>query len=208
MLSGNEEKKIQEQEKIDICVGIDEVGRGAWAGPMYFGYFVYLFGDNIIDGVNDSKKLSISKRQKIFDQLKSTERGGYLSVTVKCINKYGLKKAMNEGLVSLVGKIRDIYSKYNILFLIDGRFSGNWTEDIRFVDKGDAKYYSIAAASIFAKVSRDNLMKQLSEKYPKYGFENHVGYGTKKHREAIAKFGVLPMHRITYKPIERFLRHQ
>ena len=188
-----EERLYSEGTKY-IC-GIDEAGRGPLAGPVVVGA-VIMPKDSFIEGINDSKKISENKREKLYDIITkeaiSYSVGIISQNTIDEINilnatKLGVKKAL-EGLDVRPDTI-----------LIDA-LKGMDTLGIPYMSiiKGDAKCYSIAAASIIAKVTRDRLMRQWDEVYPDYGFSKHKGYGTKEHIEKIKKFGPCLLHRKSF----------
>ncbi|MBD3363287.1 ribonuclease HII [Candidatus Dojkabacteria bacterium] len=191
----------------DLVVGIDEVGRGSWAGPLYMCAYVYENDQLVVSGVNDSKLLSIQKRKSIYKELRVFP---YIVNTYSNdeIDKHGLGKTVNIALKSLVEKVESQYQGKKLKFLVDGYFKGKWNDNVDFIKKGDQSVYSIAAASVIAKVERDNWMIVQSRKYKGYDFENNVGYGTKKHRQALEKKGVCPIHRMSYKPIKRILKQK
>lgn len=180
--------------------GVDEVGRGPLAGPVVAAA-VILPEDFYLPGLNDSKQLSEKKRQEFADIIHSKAVAVGLSMIhadeIDKINIYqAAKKAMNLAIASL--------NQTPDAVLIDAM-----KLELPFASesiiKGDAKSISIAAASIVAKVARDEWMKELSGQYPAYGFAQNMGYGTKEHTEAIQKFGVTPYHRKTFSPIKELL---
>ena len=177
-----------------VC-GVDEAGRGPLAGPVCAAA-VILPPDCEIAGLNDSKKLSEKTREMLFDVIKSEALAFSICYgTLEEIEEYNILNAtflaMNRSIESL-----DIKPDY---CLIDGN---RVPKDIKYpcetVVKGDAKSASIAAASILAKVSRDRIMLEYDQKYPQYGFKKHKGYGTKEHYEAIKKYGVCDIHRLSF----------
>lgn len=186
----------------DYIIGVDEVGRGSWAGPVVVGAFVYSRKTVIIPEVNDSKKLSLKKRQVINGLLKS-EKYAIAEAGVDEIDELNILEATKLAMERAVAS----FSYKNAMVLIDGYFRDPFkiNYDYKCVSKGDEKHYSIAAASILAKVFRDDLMLELSREYEKYGFKTNVGYGTKKHREALEKYGICDIHRRSYKPIKKIL---
>ena len=176
-----------------IC-GVDEAGRGPLAGPVCAAA-VILPPNTIIDGVNDSKKLSEKKREALFDVIKETAVSyciAYASVEeIESINilnatMLAMKRAV-EGL--------DVKADYA---MIDGNKMPQLEIDGEAVVKGDAKSMSIACASILAKVSRDRLLYEYAKEYPQYHFEKHKGYGTTLHREAVLEYGPCPYHRMSF----------
>ena len=176
-----------------IC-GVDEAGRGPLAGPVCAAA-VILPPNTIIDGVNDSKKLTEKKRETLFDVIKETAVSyciAYASVEeIESINiliatMLAMKRAV-EGL--------DVKADYA---MIDGNKMPPLDIDGETIVKGDAKSMSIACASILAKVSRDRLMYEYAKEYPQYQFDKHKGYGTSAHREAILEYGPCPYHRMSF----------
>ncbi len=177
-----------------IC-GIDEAGRGPLAGPVCAAAVILPEG-LIIDGINDSKKLSEKKREALFDVI--CEKAAAYSVSLvpeSVIDEINIRRATHEAMQNAVNGLK---IRPDIL-LVDGN-DGIPFDNIesRYIVKGDAKSQTIAAASILAKVTRDRYMVKLSEKYPGYGFEKHKGYGTKAHCEAIRALGVSEVHRKTF----------
>ena len=177
-----------------LLAGVDEAGRGPLAGPV-FAAAVILPDDVIIDGINDSKKLSEKKRESLFEIIKERSLAYCIfSVDQKEIDKINILqatfKAMREAVNGL--NIRPDY------VLVDGDKSPGLDIAHEPVIKGDSKSMSIAAASILAKVSRDRYMTGMAEIYPEYGFEKHKGYGTAAHYAAINEFGITELHRKTF----------
>ncbi|MBR4072710.1 MAG: ribonuclease HII [Clostridia bacterium] len=177
-----------------IC-GVDEAGRGPLAGPVCAAA-VILPEDCIIDGLNDSKKLSEKKREQLFDVIKEKAVAYSISYgTLEEIEQYNILEAtyfaMNRAIEGL--SIKADYA------LIDGnRVPKGIKIPCETVIKGDSKSASIAAASILAKVTRDHLLLEYDKKYPEYGFAQHKGYGTKAHYEAISRHGVCEVHRLSF----------
>lgn len=187
------ENKLYE-EGINYIAGIDEAGRGPLAGPVCAAAVILPRGE-VIDGINDSKKLSEKKRELLFDVI--IEKAVAYSIKFvppEVIDEINIRqathKAMEEAAKDLKVKAEHI--------LIDGNDNIPFDAPYTYIIKGDAKSQTIAAASILAKVSRDRYMKELDESYPEYGFKKHKGYGTKAHMEAIRKFGVSKVHRKSF----------
>ncbi len=177
-----------------LIAGVDEAGRGPLAGPVCAAA-VILPEDVVIEGVNDSKKLSEKKREKLFDVICETAIAYSIEfVYPDVIDDINIKKATALAMHNAVSNLK-VKADYVI---IDG--NDNYPYDIpyEYVVKGDAKSQTIAAASILAKVSRDRMMLEYDKKYPEYGFAKHKGYGTKAHMEAIQKYGVLDIHRKSF----------
>ena len=184
-----------------IIAGVDEVGRGPLAGPVTAAA-VILDPLNIPDNLNDSKILSSKKREKLFEQLKSSSAFAVAHVSPEEIDKLNILQA---SLLAMVNAVSNLKVKPNHI-LIDGnkvpdRLVGRATAIV----KGDSKVFSIAAASIIAKVTRDKLMHDLASEFPVYGWAKNSGYPTKCHMNAIVKYGVTPHHRRSFKPIHNIL---
>ena len=184
-----------------IIAGVDEVGRGPLAGPVTAAA-VILDPLNIPDNLNDSKILSSKKREKLFEQLKSSSAFAVAHVSPEEIDKLNILQA---SLLAMVNAVSNLKVKPNHI-LIDGnkvpdRLVGRATA----IAKGDRKVLSIAAASIIAKVTRDKLMHDLDSKFPVYGWAKNAGYPTKCHMNAIVKYGVTPHHRRSFKPVHNIL---
>ena len=187
------EQQYTENGSLTVA-GVDEAGRGPLAGPVFAAAVILPFGTEI-DGLNDSKKLSEAKREKLFDII--TDKAvayGIASASEKEIDGINILEAtflaMNRALKQIEGSFD--------LALIEGNRNKGIEYPSVTVIKGDALCADIAAASILAKVSRDRFMYTMADKYPQYGFEKHKGYGTKLHYENIAKYGVCPIHRKTF----------
>ncbi|MCH5212075.1 MAG: ribonuclease HII [Oscillospiraceae bacterium] len=174
--------------------GVDEAGRGPLAGPV-FAAAVILHRDVIIEGINDSKKLSEKKRDELFDIIKEKAAAySVCAVSEARIDDINILQATFQAMCGAVERL-DIQPDY---VLVDGNKSPGLSIAHETVVKGDSKSVSIAAASILAKVSRDRYMCRMAEKYPGYGFEKHKGYGTKAHYEAIEKLGICDIHRKSF----------
>ncbi|MBQ9757941.1 MAG: ribonuclease HII [Clostridia bacterium] len=174
--------------------GVDEAGRGPLAGPVCAAA-VILPTDLVIDGINDSKKLSEKKRELLFEEIISSAVAYDIQfVEPDVIDEINIRKATA---LAMHRAVENLKVKADFV-IIDG--NDNYPYDIPFeyIVKGDAKSQAIAAASILAKVSRDRLMTKLHEEYPEYGFAKHKGYGTKAHCEAIQKYGVSSVHRKSF----------
>lgn len=177
-----------------VC-GVDEAGRGPLAGPV-FAAAVILPKGHIVEGVNDSKKLSEKKRDMLYDKIIDECAAYSIGVaTEKEIDEINILQAT---LLAMKRAVEGLEIKPDFV-LVDGNQTPPINNaEILTVVKGDAKSASIAAASIIAKVSRDRYMLKLAEKYPQYAFERHKGYGTKLHYEKIAEYGICDAHRKTF----------
>ncbi len=187
-------EKEARKKGCNIICGVDEAGRGPLAGPV-FAAAVILPEGHIIDGVNDSKKLSEKKRDVLFDKI-IDECVSYSvgMATEKEIDEINILQATFLAMKRAVDHL-DIKPD---LALVDGNRVPPMDTEVLTIVKGDAKSASIAAASIIAKVSRDRYMLRLAEQYPQYEFERHKGYGTKLHYEKIAEYGICDAHRKTF----------
>jgi ribonuclease HII len=184
-----------------VC-GIDEVGRGSFAGPVCVGAVILPKNSQLLDGVADSKLLRPRAREKLELRIKNQAAAWSVAeVGVSTINKVGIGKATQMAFrkaVKLLNKKADFV-------LIDAFYIKHFNrKNQRAVKDGDKVCASISAASIIAKVHRDKLMKKLHRKYPQYGFGRHKGYGTKKHQEAIKKYGLSRIHRKSFN-LDKFL---
>lgn len=177
--------------KSGFVAGVDEAGRGPLAGDV-FAAAVILDRDCMIEGLDDSKKLSFKKREELFEKIINNSLAyGIATASVAEIDRMNILEAtvlaMNRAIKLL--KVNPDFA------LIDGNYSKGIICDNIAVIGGDRKSASIAAASILAKVSRDRYMLEIADKYPVYNFSKHKGYGTKEHIEAIKKYGVCKLHR-------------
>jgi len=182
-----------------IC-GIDEAGRGPLAGPVSIGAVIMpLDDDNIIVGINDSKKLSPKKRLELYDIIKNRAIAySCIMLDNEVIDEINILEATKRAMYNAI----DSLSVKPELVLVDA-VKLNLDIETQAIIKGDATSYNIAAASIIAKVTRDKLMDEYDEMYPMYNFKSNKGYGTKDHIEAIKKYGPCPIHRKTF--IKNFL---
>ena len=175
-----------------IC-GIDEVGRGPLAGPVVTCACIMDLTD-LVDGVDDSKKLTEKKREKLFEEIKSKA----ISYSICEIDHTEIDNIniLNATKKCMLNSVNSLDVKPDIL-LVDAVKLNTDIDQINII-KGDAKSYTIACASILAKVHRDRLMKEYAKLYPQYSFEKNAGYGTKAHIEAIKEFGPCKIHRKTF----------
>ena len=198
LLRLQELKKIEEDfysQGMEYICGIDEAGRGPLAGPVVVAS-VIMPKDSMIEGVNDSKKVSEKKREKLYDEI--IENAISYSVGIvdqKEIDRVNILNATKAGLTE---SIKGLKVKPDLI-LVDA-LKGIDTCGVPYqsIIKGDAKCYSIAAASIIAKVTRDRIMRQWHEIYPEYNFIQHKGYGTAAHIAAIKEYGLCPLHRLSF----------
>ena len=208
-----------------IMIGVDEAGRGSWAGPLvstacWFDFTKY---KSLHLEINDSKQLKSSKRREIILSLENFVKYSSSIASVKEIDKYGLSYAnaiaMKRSIFSLTHELKknsQIYKNKNFCIYIDGKYKPDFENldnflkfkklhlynySIEALVKGDSLSKTIALASIISKETRDNIMRQLSKKHPSYFFDSHFGYGTNNHKSAIIKNGILDLHRKSFKPI-------
>lgn len=188
------EEKLYSNE-IKYIAGIDEAGRGPLAGPVVVG-IVILPKDSMIEGVNDSKKVSEKKREKVYEEIINQAIDWSVGIVdQKEIDEINILNATKKALTIAISNLK---TKPDLI-LVDALTNID-TQGIKYksIIKGDSKEYSIAAASIIAKVTRDRIMRQWDEIYPQYGFAGHKGYGTAKHIAAIKENGPCMLHRKTF----------
>ena len=188
------EKNLYEKGFKYIC-GIDEAGRGPLAGPVVVAG-VIMPKDSMIEGVNDSKKVSEKKREKLYEIILAEAISYSVAIVGQdVIDDINILNATKQGVTKVVKEL-DVTPN---LILVDALTNID-TKGIPYdsIIKGDATCYNIAAASIIAKVTRDRIMREWDEVYPQYGFINHKGYGTKKHIDALKEYGPCPIHRKTF----------
>ena len=188
------ENKLHETG-LKYIAGIDEAGRGPLAGPVTVGV-VIMKPESFIEGVNDSKKISETKREKLYEEITSEALAWSVGIVdQKEVDEINILNATKKALTMALEKL-DIKPER---LLVDALEHID-TKGIPYTSiiKGDAKIYSIGAASIVAKVTRDRIMREYDKVYPEYGFAKHKGYGTASHIEAIKKYGPCPIHRKTF----------
>ncbi len=188
------EKDLYQKGFKNIC-GIDEAGRGPLAGPVVIAG-VIMPQDSMIEGVNDSKKVTEKRREKLYDLILDEAISYSVAIIGQdVIDEMNILNATKQGVTEVIDGL-DVKPD---LILVDALEHIN-TRGIPYepIIKGDAKCYNIAAASIIAKVTRDRIMREWDEIYPQYGFINHKGYGTAKHIAAIKEYGLCPIHRRSF----------
>lgn len=204
------EEKIYLKKGYQYVVGTDEVGKGSFAGPVVVGAVVFnretdfsILEQNAFSEVNDSKLLSSQKREKLIKIIKKESHLCLIEkISVRIINEVGIGKATEKAFRKVLMKIGKKLKKENFFVLVDGfhvrHIKGIGLKNQKAIVKGDRKCFSIAAASIIAKVYRDRLMDNLGKKYPQYLFSKNKGYGTKEHQQAIKKHGLSEVHRKSF----------
>lgn len=193
----NEMYKYEREAKksgYSLVAGVDEAGRGPLAGPVYAAAVILPDGC-IIEGINDSKKLSEKKREELYEIIKEKAIAySAMSVDEKVIDEINILKATHLAMEKAVEGL----SEKPDFVIIDGNSAPSLKIPHTTLVKGDSKSISVAAASIIAKVERDRYIKEMAKVYPQYEFEKHKGYGTKVHTQAILKYGPSPIHRRTF----------
>ena len=199
-----ENKYIKEGYK--VIAGTDEAGRGPLVGPVVCACVV-LPNDYNNEEINDSKKLTEKKREKLYDIImKDALAVGVSIISAKEIDEINILEASRKGMIE---SYKEANKKIKIdVLLTDAMKIDTLSIPVEKIIKGDAKSISIAAASIIAKVTRDRLLYDLDKKYPEYGFKDHKGYPTKKHLEAIEKYGIFDEYRKTYGPVKKIIERQ
>ncbi|MDO8265739.1 MAG: ribonuclease HII [Candidatus Saccharibacteria bacterium] len=185
-------------------IGIDEVGRGAWAGPLVVAGCCFHENPGFTRGLDDSKKLTRKKREELDGVIKSNTFFKIVSLSHKRVDRLGLTEATKQAILEI---IKEMPSNADII--LDGKYNflkgTKYETRTKVVIGADGKYPSVMAASIIAKVERDSIMQEFDKKYPEYGFDKNVGYGTKKHAQALRKHGITPIHRLSFNPIKELL---
>jgi ribonuclease HII len=193
-----------EQKCGGLVAGIDEVGRGPWAGPVVAAAVILdidRMPDDLADTIDDSKKLSAPRREAIAQRLVSCAHIGIGAATIAEIGELNILGATFRAMARAV----DALGVTPALALVDGNRPPPLSCPVKTVIRGDSVSLSIAAASIVAKVTRDRIMARLSLRYPEFGWERNAGYGTAQHRAALGRIGVTPHHRKTFAPIKALL---
>lgn len=196
------EKKLWNSGYSRVC-GLDEVGRGSFAGPVVVGAVIFSKDCIIPEGIADSKLLKPRQRERLAEAIKKCAKAWAVAeVSVSTINKVGIGKATQMAFRKAI----KLLSKSPDFILIDAFYIRHLNKKKQnAVKNGDKICASISAASIIAKVYRDKLMKKLGKIYPQYGFGKHKGYGTKKHQEALKKYGLSKLHRTSF-DLGRFIQ--
>ena len=190
--------ELQRQKRFGVPIaGVDEAGRGPWAGPVVAAA-VILDPERIPNGIADSKALSPDARERLYGELLRKAHIGIGIAEVARIDRDNILAATLWAMAAAVAQL----PVQPALTLVDGKICPPLDGPVEAIVKGDASSLSIAAASIIAKVTRDALMIAAAGCWPEFGFEQHKGYGTKAHAQAITKFGLTPLHRRSFKPIQ------
>ena len=192
---------VDSNEQLEAFCGVDEAGRGPWAGPVVASAVCLPKKYNLV-GLDDSKKLSSHKRFELYKKILEVADVGIGFASVKEIDKYNILEATFFAMVRAYNRLKTV----PISALIDGnKIPDEFPCKAKAVIKGDSKIPAISAASVIAKVTRDNHMKKLAKIYKGYGWEKNFGYGVKSHQEALKVLGITPEHRCSFKPIHNML---
>lgn len=188
--------------KYKVIAGIDEAGRGPLCGPV-FASCVVVNRNNYPKKVNDSKKITENNREKIFEEILYLEQHQDLFFGIGAANVEEIEtiNIRNATKLAMKRSYENLLSKYLInidCVIVDGNFTPEISTNSKYIIKGDQKSISIATASIIAKVSRDNLLKEMDKEFPEYNWRKNKGYGTKQHLEAIEKYGICKYHRKSF----------
>ncbi len=184
--------------------GVDEAGKGPWAGPVTAGAVVIHAAQQVVSSVRDSKLMSAGQRERAFEEIckKSTAYGVGI-VDAQEIDAIGIDMAVKKAMGLALAEAEKMLGVKLSYVIVDG--SRTKILDVYLsqrILKGGLYHYTIAAGSILAKVTRDRIMQEYALEYPEYQFDRHVGYGTKIHQDALKKFGPCPLHRTSYAPIK------
>lgn len=193
-----------EEKGINYIGGVDEVGRGPLIGPVVASCVV-LPKDFVLEGLTDSKQLSKKKRNLFFAYIKEHALACEVGVVgPKEIDEINIYQASRKAMIIAIEKVK---KKLNLEYVLSDAMPMDLDIPVMPIIKGDAKSITIAAASVIAKVTRDEMMYELDKEYPEYGFKNHKGYPTKKHLEAIHKYGLIEGYRETYGPVKEVIQN-
>jgi ribonuclease HII len=200
------EKKLF-KKGYNIVVGIDEVGRGPLAGPVAAGAVAFTKDCDVVEGVRDSKTLSMKQKNELYQKIKDSVKGYGIGMADEgMIDMIGIQEAVKKAMEIALSNLEEMIGGKAEYLLIDGTNVEELGEyPTMKISKGDLHHYCISAASILAKVDRDNLMIEYGKRYPEYGFERNMGYGTKEHLDALKRYGVCDIHRRSYKPVSNYM---
>ena len=191
---------MKESIKKIVTAGVDEVGRGCLAGPVVSAAVILKDGINL-KLLKDSKKINFKRRQEISDHIKSHS---FYAIGLASVDEILSLNILQASLLSMKRALEQLAVKPD-LTLIDGNFAPSGLKNFKTITNGDEKIKVISAASIIAKVYRDNIMIKLSQKFSNYAWESNFGYGTRAHLEGLKKFGVTSHHRKGFKPVHKIL---
>ena len=188
----------ERRKEYPIICGVDEAGRGPLAGDVYAAA-VILEDDTVIEGINDSKKLSEKKREKLYDEIIAKAKS--YCIATASVSEIDSMNILQATMLAMKRAVEGLSETPNLALIDGNKTPSDMKCKSEYVIKGDATSASIAAASILAKVARDRYIVELDSVYPQYGFAKHKGYPTKDHLEAVAEYGPCPIHRLTFKGV-------
>lgn len=194
------EKEIK-KEGYKVIVGTDEAGRGPLVGPVVAAA-CYIPDGFSLDGLTDSKKLTEKKREEMYNYIIENTVYGIGIVGAGEIDKLNIYEASRKAMKMAISKVR---SKIDVDYVLSDAMPIEMDIPVKPIIKGDLLSISIAAASVIAKVTRDHMMLELDSIHPEYGFKNHKGYPTRKHYDALNKYGLIDGYRLTYGPVKKIL---
>ncbi|PCI89054.1 MAG: ribonuclease HII [Hyphomicrobiales bacterium] len=192
------------QEDLCFVAGVDEAGRGPWAGPVVAAAAIFKphYKADFLSGLNDSKKLSAKKREALYIYI--LEHCDY-AVGMASVEEIDEINILQASMLAMSRAINDLPNKAQYVLIDGNKIPDQLNIPAEAIIKGDGRSYSIAAASIVAKVTRDRLMQKLHDEFPHYGWSRNAGYGTKLHQEGLSKHGVTQHHRRSFKPIQKII---
>ena len=191
-------------------LGVDEAGRGPWAGPVVAAAvllppdYASDYAGGVLADLNDSKKLSAKKREALFTALQNLPHG----IGTACVAEIDQLNILHASFLAMRRAVQALEKTHALtpaFILVDGNRLPDWSYAAKAVVRGDGRSPSIAAASVLAKVTRDRIMQKLAADWPDYGWAQNMGYGTKAHRAALARLGATPHHRTSFAPVRRRL---
>lgn len=201
------EKSLWEKGFVNV-VGVDEAGKGPWAGPVTAGAVIIHSSKQVVPIVRDSKLMTKIQREKAYKKIIKKSSGfGIGIVDEKEIDMIGIQEAVKKAMKLA---LKDMQTKFKLkisYLIVDGsKTIPLRKKNIKRIKRGGLYHYSIAASSVLAKVTRDKIMKKMAKKYPIYGFDKHVGYGTRLHFKTLKKYGVCPIHRKSFSLVKSMFK--
>ena len=192
--------------KTHLIAGIDEAGRGPWAGPVVAGAVIFpdlKISDSLAQKLDDSKKLTAAKREALFEELHASN--ALIGCGMASVEEIDSLNILQATFLAMNRAVKNLTQVPEFIIIDGNKIPSNLPCPARFLIKGDALSLSVAAASIIAKVTRDRLMTELAKEFPYYGWEKNAGYGTKAHQDGLKTHGICVHHRKSYAPIKKFL---
>ena len=203
---------LEKDLKVNYVAGIDEAGRGPWAGPVVSAAVILtpgFFKTDLCSSIDDSKKIKPEKRETIVEKLIKLSQENppllYIGIGEASAQEIDQINILEATFLAAERALENLPQKPQAI-LMDGSLSFPYNLPVHPIVQGDQKSLSIAAASLVAKVTRDQIMDKFAKQYPTFGWEKNKGYGTKQHQNAIAEYGVTPHHRLSFKPLQKFKR--